>query len=190
MSREHGLVAFVLAKDMPTTSEEWAQVVAEQDRLFAVLDSHLSRHERLRAGRQLALDLNTATVFPTPPPEPWRDGADEGFYGTIETVRDWVAGLKPITAKIESNLHAALQRVTTIKPAKKRASVTRKSSRGAVLKEIEKGIANLDRWQKVAAIESPEGPQRIRGLAGSGKTVVLPSRPPIYTPSTQTGRSL
>ena len=42
-----------------------------------------------------------------------------------------------------------------------------------MLKEFERGIANLDRWQKQAAIETPEGPQRIRGLAGSGKTIVL-----------------
>jgi len=70
-------------------------------------------------------------------------------------------------------VQAALQRVTTIKPAKRRQTVTQPKSRGAILKEIEKGIANLDRWQKRAAIESPEGPQRIRGLAGSGKTVVL-----------------
>jgi superfamily I DNA and RNA helicase len=47
------------------------------------------------------------------------------------------------------------------------------STRGSILKRIEKGIANLDQWQKAAAIESPEGPQRIRGLAGSGKTIVL-----------------
>jgi len=67
----------------------------------------------------------------------------------------------------------ALQRVTTIKPRKKRAQVVDSGSRGAKIKTIEKGIANLDRWQKQAAIESPDGPQRIRGLAGSGKTVVL-----------------
>ena len=78
-----------------------------------------------------------------------------------------------ISEELERNLQAALQRVTTIKPAKKRNSVTKDDSRGAILKEIESGIANLDRWQKAAAIESPEGPQRIRGLAGSGKTVVL-----------------
>ncbi len=72
-----------------------------------------------------------------------------------------------------SSLQAALQRVSTIKPAKKRSAVEQPSSRGARLKEIERNIANLDRWQKAAAIESPEGPQRIRGLAGSGKTVVL-----------------
>jgi transposase-like protein len=60
-----------------------------------------------------------------------------------------------------------------IEPAKKGAAVTNPSSRGAELKETENGTASLDQWQKAAAIESPEGPQRIRGLAGSGKTVVL-----------------
>jgi superfamily I DNA and RNA helicase len=51
--------------------------------------------------------------------------------------------------------------------------VVKPDSRGAALKQIERGIANLDHWQQRAAIESPESPQRIRGLAGSGKTVVL-----------------
>jgi Resolvase, N terminal domain len=41
------------------------------------------------------------------------------------------------------------------------------------MKIIEREIANLDRWQKRAAIETPKGPQRIRGLACSGKTIVL-----------------
>jgi superfamily I DNA and RNA helicase len=74
---------------------------------------------------------------------------------------------------IERALQAAIQRVTTIKPGKRRGNVSRSGSRGAVLKDVERGIANLDRWQKRAAIETPDGPQRIRGLAGSGKTVVL-----------------
>lgn len=41
------------------------------------------------------------------------------------------------------------------------------------MRTIEKEIANLDKWQQAAAIECPDGPQRIRGLAGSGKTIVL-----------------
>ncbi len=81
--------------------------------------------------------------------------------------------LDPIEEGVERAVQAALQRVTTIKPRKRRASVARTDSRGAVMKEIEREIAKLDRWQKAAAIESPDGPQRIRGLAGSGKTVVL-----------------
>ena len=31
----------------------------------------------------------------------------------------------------------------------------------------------MDEWQKKAAFEVPDGPQRIKGLAGSGKTIVL-----------------
>jgi superfamily I DNA and RNA helicase len=91
----------------------------------------------------------------------------------MEEVAAWVDTFPPITESLERRLNAALQRVTTIKPRKRRADVANPNSRGATMREIERGIANLDRWQKIAAIETPEGPQRIRGLAGSGKTVVL-----------------
>lgn len=167
---DHGIAAFLFAEAVPDSPEDWALVVDAQDRLYAVLEGHLSRHEGLRARRQLAVTLQTMTVFPVQvdPPE-----GVEGDYASLEAVAAWVAGLPPIEPDIERRLHAALQRVTTIKPPKKRATVRNAASRGATLKVIEKDIANLDRWQKAAAIESPEGPQRIRGLAGSGKTVVL-----------------
>ncbi|MFK5970395.1 MAG: ATP-binding domain-containing protein, partial [Candidatus Marithrix sp.] len=70
-------------------------------------------------------------------------------------------------------LKAAIEKVVTIKPVKKRNNVKKSNSKGAILKEIEKETANLDHWQRQAAIETPDGPQRVRGLAGSGKTVVL-----------------
>jgi len=47
------------------------------------------------------------------------------------------------------------------------------------MRHIEAAIANMDAWQKKAAIEFPEGPQRIRGLAGSGKTIVLAQKAAI-----------
>lgn len=166
----HGLAAFLFAEAVPDSADDWAPVVDAQDRLYAVLDAHLSRHEGLRTRRQLAVTLQTMTVFPVhvEPPE-----GVEGEYASLEAVAAWVVGLPSIEPDIERRLHAALQRVTTIKPPKKRATVRNAESRGAMLKVIEREIANLDRWQKAAAIESPEGPQRIRGLAGSGKTVVL-----------------
>ena len=170
VSRQHGLVAFLLAKDIPG-KDGWDAIIAQQDRLYAVLEGHLRRHEGLRSGRHLALIPNTATIFPEPV-SGLPSGLD-GFYGGLQQVPDFVRSLPPIEAEVEHSLQAALQRVSTIKPAKKRSSVEKPSSRGARLKEIEREIANLDQWQKAAAIESPEGPQRIRGLAGSGKTVVL-----------------
>jgi len=48
-----------------------------------------------------------------------------------------------------------------------------KKSKGAILDEIEKQIATFDVDQKRAALPIIDGPQRIRGLAGSGKTIVL-----------------
>ncbi|MHB9861051.1 DEAD/DEAH box helicase [Streptomyces sp. YIM S03343] len=171
VSRERGLVAFLLADGMPGNESEWADFVASQDRLYVVLESTLRKHDSLRSGRQLAVTINTVTVFASPVGEP--PAGSEGTYLGFEEIADWISELPSVDPDIERALQAALQRVTTIKPAKKRASVQLESSRGAVLKEIERGIANLDRWQKAAAIETPEGPQRIRGLAGSGKTVVL-----------------
>ena len=46
-------------------------------------------------------------------------------------------------------------------------------SRGAKLGHFEDSIATLDMLQSKAVIETVDGVQRIRGLAGSGKTIVL-----------------
>jgi len=107
-----------------------------------VLESHLGRHESLRKGRHLAVAPNTGTVFPSPPAESRNDG--DGFYADLESVSDWVENLPPLEPSLEKAVQAALQRVTTIKPAKRRASVEKTSSRGALLKEIESGIE--DAW--------------------------------------------
>ena len=48
-----------------------------------------------------------------------------------------------------------------------------KSSEGYILSTLEKQIATFDYKQKLAALTIVDGPQRIRGMAGSGKTVVL-----------------
>jgi len=171
VGQEHGLVAFQLAEGVPATIDDWSKYVMEQDRLFGALESHLGRHDTLRRGRRLSFDIQTVTVFsaiPTPAP-----ATAEGAYCEIGHVAKVVAAFPAIDEGVEKALQAAIQRVTTIKPAKRRDKVIDDGSRGAVLKKIEKGIANLDEWQKRAAIETPEGPQRVRGLAGSGKTIVL-----------------
>jgi superfamily I DNA and RNA helicase len=170
VSRDHGLVAFLLRGAVPSSTDAWDEMVSDQDRLYAVIEGHLRRHEALRVGRRLALTPNTATIFPDP--VIGRPAEADGFYGSYQEIPDLLSTLEPITPEVERALQAALQRVSTIKPAKKRAGV-QAGSRGAILKDIERNIANLDQWQKAAAIESPEGPQRIRGLAGSGKTIVL-----------------
>lgn len=48
-----------------------------------------------------------------------------------------------------------------------------KNSKGAILSAIENEIYNFDLEQKRAALFIVDGAQRIRGLAGSGKTIIL-----------------
>lgn len=48
-----------------------------------------------------------------------------------------------------------------------------KPTKGHIFQNIEQALANFDFDQKRAAMNIVNGPQRIRGLAGSGKTIVL-----------------
>lgn len=171
ISQSHGLVAFRIADSIPGDSAEWERCVQDQDRLYSVLESHLGSHEVLRRGRRLAFTIETVTIFGSI--KGFIEKKNDGHYCTIGEIAQVFEHFSGIEEEVYISIQAALQRVTTIKPAKKRIEVSKEDSRGAVLKEIEKGIANLDEWQKKAAIETPDGPQRIRGLAGSGKTIVL-----------------
>lgn len=56
---------------------------------------------------------------------------------------------------------------------KPRRPTKRKDSRAAFLRQVEQKMAAFDLQQHQVAVQTPEGPQRIRGLAGTGKTIVL-----------------
>lgn len=173
VSHNHGVVLFSFSPDVPLTDDidRWNDLRDRQDRLYAAVESTLKRHDTLRSGRGLAVQISTVTIVPTRPSPP-KDLGDS-LIADLDSLESVLKGIPPLDSNYFQPLQAALQRVTTIKPRKKRETATRPNSRGAILRQIESAIANLDQWQKRAAIESPDGPQRIRGLAGSGKTIVL-----------------
>lgn len=174
IAKQLGLIAFVLDDEptTPSTVEHWEALRDEQDSLYYALTNNLGRNSALRQGRRLAIEPQVITILPETiePPE-----GIEVTVASLETLQDRLndQATPVVDGPLWNALNAALQRVSIIKPRKKRKGVTRSDSRGAILKQLEAKIANLDRWQKPAAIESPDGPQRIRGLAGSGKTIVL-----------------
>ena len=69
-------------------------------------------------------------------------------------------------------INTVIESLVNLKPKRKR-DIKDEASLGAIVRDIEKQIANLDAYQKKAALEISNGPQRIRGLAGSGKTIIL-----------------
>lgn len=174
VSREHGLTLFSLLQDPPPTTDEpsWLNVKSALDKLFVAAENSLLRHESLRQGRRLGVEIHTVGIFPVLDPHTRRD-ADGAIFTDLEGLPAVMEGFAALDDAYYRPLQAVIQGVSTMKPRKKRQNATTAQSRGSILREIEREIANLDQWQKRAAIESPDAPQRIRGLAGSGKTIVL-----------------
>ena len=68
---------------------------------------------------------------------------------------------------------SVIENISTIRHTRSSRVVSSEVSKGAKLKRLEDSIATLDNKQARAVIETVDGVQRIRGLAGSGKTVAL-----------------
>lgn len=164
---EYGVVIF----DLKGYSDDFSveKINERQDDLYAALYQRLLSYKPLRSGRNLGVEIKVVTLLPVQ-----SNLADDRIIATApDNLLEVLKTFTPITEKYLKFLNAAIQRVTTIKPTHKRLSVKKDTSRGGIIKRIEREIANLDQWQKAAAVELPEYPQRIRGLAGSGKTIVL-----------------
>lgn len=167
VSDKVGLIAFDLVEGTDLGDFE-----GRQDDIASMLDVRLKPHAGLKDKRTLKFDIRVVTYAPA--------------KYVIPTVEDPYfivnrSSLKKTISKFEwecdgivfKNLLAAVQVVTTIRAGKLKREPKRPDSRGAKLKRVEESIANLDQHQSQAVIETVEGVQRIRGLAGSGKTIVL-----------------
>lgn len=60
-----------------------------------------------------------------------------------------------------------------IKPKRRNIDAKDRKSKAYILEKMEAEIARFDDMQRVAAFSMLNGPQRIRGLAGTGKTIIL-----------------
>ncbi|KYG59880.1 ATP-binding domain-containing protein [Planococcus maritimus] len=147
------------------------QDIETMDRIYVLLRSLLEKNSRLRSRRELAIDINVINYVPSEEDIPESSPDD---YTSGETFLTYYKEVLPdFNITYFQALNEALDKVVSAKPKKPRTSVTKPASLGAKIKQIELSIANMDQWQRTAAYEIPNKPQRIRGLAGSGKTIVL-----------------
>lgn len=79
-----------------------------------------------------------------------------------------------ITANNLVDIYSVIDGTRAIPKIQKRKLTNIDTERmGGVLEKLENQIATFDQKQRIAALTIIDGPQRIRGMAGSGKTVVL-----------------
>jgi len=169
LSDRHGAIIFHLIEGAYNQDIEIADI---QDESYTKLESKLKQHKDLTKGRNLAAELSVATFAPA-----WVSRSDIDANHPILVTDDDLTNFLNLK-KWDDNLTyqklvSVIQSITTIRNRNKRGYVKKTDSKGAKLKKLEESIANLDRQQSTAVIETVEGVQRIRGLAGSGKTIVL-----------------
>ncbi|WP_137957719.1 ATP-binding domain-containing protein [Burkholderia sp. 4M9327F10] len=167
LSKKYGLIAFDLVEGV-----DLGDYKARLDEIASMLEVKLKPYPTLKQGRNLLFDIQTFAFAPAKRTIP----ANEDPYictNRDNLVKEVLEG-KPIDGvDLFSHLLAAIQVVTTIRAGKQKREPKKPNSRGARLKKVEDSIANLDQHQSRAVIETVEGIQRIRGLAGSGKTIIL-----------------
>ncbi|HHY74167.1 MAG TPA: ATP-binding domain-containing protein [Bacillus bacterium] len=166
VSKEYGIIIF----DM-VVGTEFSNREEIQDELFTKMKARLLNNKKLLRKRELQVEINVLTYATA-----WRNVEDEIDFDLVTTNKELTTYLEEINWENKDYYEKVLedvQAITSIRERRKRLNVKGTSTKGAKLIKLEESIANLDSTQSQAVIETVDGPQRIRGLAGSGKTIVL-----------------
>jgi superfamily I DNA and RNA helicase len=166
LSPRHGIVIFDIVEGRDLGDYE-----DRQDNFYSKLQSKLVQYPALVQRRILLANIAVLTFAPVararaaPVPE-YPVYSDDGVIAYISGI-DWPH------REVFPQLAAAIQALSNIKKGRRRRNIENPESRAAKLQRLNDSIANLDADQGAAVIETVDGVQRIRGLAGSGKTIVL-----------------
>ena len=93
--------------------------------------------------------------------------------------------VKPLENELSSlewrHLRSIIQGISPLRKASNRIA-QQATTLGEAIRMLDRQIALLDEEQAKAALQIAPGPQRIRGLAGTGKTVLLAMKSSKYSP--------
>lgn len=170
ISRNHGIVVFDLVEGALGDFRD------RQDDAANRLEARLRSHSGLVERRKLVPSLRAVSFGPALGVGDASNTSDEyPLLISDQQILDYFASLEKTDSdeRIYGQTLSALQNISTIRSSRSKRTVTKTDSKGAKLKVLEDTIATLDHTQSRAVIETVRGVQRIRGLAGSGKTIVL-----------------
>ena len=148
---------------------------ARQDESVNLLTARLLKHRNLVERRRLAVPIEAVSYAPA-------ISTPHGTNGAVlnqDSIKTWIDqrsrcdDLHDFTPELYERALSALQSISRIRRSGSPRTTKKEDSKGSILTKLEKSISTLDRQQNKAVIETVEGVQRIRGLAGSGKTIVL-----------------
>lgn len=167
ISPDKGLVAFNLVEGKDISEYE-----DTQDDCANKIEAKLKGYKQLMQKRRLCVDINIVTYAPALLRYP-QISKDYPLCIDSKGLEDIISQFSWEGAAYYQDVVSVLQAISTIRKGKKKREIANPQSRGAKIRLLEDSIANLDNQQSRAVIETVDGVQRIRGLAGSGKTIVL-----------------
>jgi superfamily I DNA and RNA helicase len=158
-------------------SEEELNILLENlTQMYTTIFSNLIKLPNLRLSRT-NLKFKLHTVLYLPNYDKNIESSDEVFiannFASLNSFFQ-LNCIDPIDEKIIIEILSIIEGTKAIpKPKQRDIPEGSANTKGGILEQLEKEIATYDRKQKLAALTHIDGPQRIRGLAGSGKTIVL-----------------
>lgn len=176
VSREHGVVVISPLSIRENIVDQIVEADATLDKIFSLLFSRLVRVSALRKSRTELAFPNNTIIYAT------FDGLAEGIKPNsilLRSLRDlegFFEGtrIEPIPESIFQELIATIEGAKGLaRPKPRTITPANPNSKGNLASLIESDIASFDQRQKHGYMTFLDGLQRIRGLAGSGKTVVL-----------------
>jgi superfamily I DNA and RNA helicase len=165
VSPTKGVIAFnvVEGRTLPDYQEA-------QDEAFNKIQAKLLQHQSLIRKRKLLVDIHTLTFAPA---ITQLASEEEYLLCNSDNLSSTIAELDGLDATVFPALVSVIQAISTLRRGRKKRELKNQNSRGTKIKALEDSIANLDSQQSAAVVETFDGVQRIRGLAGCGKTIVL-----------------
>lgn len=144
--------------------------------LHSILFSKLLSSRRLRQSRSsLNVELNSILYLP-PGSAPTQIESENIVISSTEGLSKELTKLtnNPMGDDAFSEIRSIIEGVKALtKVTTRDVPADGSKPKALVMKKLDEEISNFDANQRMAALTVPIGPQRIRGLAGSGKTIVL-----------------
>jgi superfamily I DNA and RNA helicase len=168
-SRNYGLVLFAISNDV---SE--ADVVLSQ--IDSVVYAKLLKSPFLRKGKREIIIPILSIIYTTQELDHKDNKIESDVASTFVNLKELLSTNKSalLADKQWKELISLIEGGKGItRPKERDLSGLSPTSKGTIIAKIEEEIVTFDKDQRLAAITMVDGPQRIRGLAGSGKTIVL-----------------
>ena len=144
-----------------------------ENTIFAKLIKSTNRKLK-RGKRDLSFNLSSALYLPKFSDD--NSCFENQVIKTVSDIRVFFRNCKneEISPDVMEEIFSVIDSAASIVKAKERfVDESDTTSKAYILRRLEAEIANFDDKQKYAALSQLDGPQRIRGLAGSGKTIIL-----------------